>query len=362
MGCASSNVMDDNLVVFTRKSTNELLSHKNHFLAKQKTISDLILNNKVFDDDFAYFYSLDHDKFEDAVDTFWNKNKALFDEKLFNKESFKQYALTVASQSYIMKNLFYKEYNLSELVMEAVKELSNQADYSATDLTVWEDVLKNTAEKFPSRQKGFVYFPAHIKSYCFSYGHINNNFKYNCDFEINAFNFVLIEEHIDNIGYLKGIAEIIEANSNLVSVCMQLYDYYDDNKPFDKSIMKNINIILDAIKNNTNIKALAILQARGGEDSLDLGDEVFNKIDEVMKKDFLYFVYFFRLSFNSEFGKKIGSTIRSLNNLKFFGSFSNDRDFSYLNDIFQGVSRNNSLNIIIIQKYDIPESVINDSS
>ena len=359
MGCSSSNTLEDNPVKFDSISTKELISLKENFIAKQKAIDDLISNNREFDDQFKFLYSLDHDKFEESVDLYWNKFKALLDPNLFTKESFKDYTLTVASQSFIIRDLQYKEYNIAELVNGVIKDFKMDNENLKIVQTTSSDLLKNIEDKFPERQKGFMYFVTNIKSYCFSYGHINNNFKYNNDFQLNVFNFVLIGDNIENIGYIRGIAEIIEANTNLVSVCMQLYDNYNDNKPFDKSSMKNICIILNAIQNNTNIKALVILQTKG-ENSLEFGNEVIDKISELIKKDFLYFIYFFRLSFNSEFGQNIGRTLPNLKNLKFLGIYSNDNEFSYLDDILQGVSKNNSLNILIIQKYEISESKINE--
>jgi len=243
--------------------------------------------------------------------------------------------------------------------LKFVRELNKEPEYSGSDITIVEDLLTNGSNKFPFIQKGFIYSPESIKSYCFAHGHINNNFKFDPHFEVNVLNFVLIGELIDNIGYLKGIGEIIESNRSLVSVCLQLYDSYDDNRPFEKSRMKNINIILESIKNNTNIKAFAILQSKG-ESSLDLGNEVFEELIDLIKKDFIEFLYLYRLSFDRTFGDKLGNVIPSLNNLKFIGFFSDDKEYEYLDNIIMGISNNNSLVMTVIQKYLIPESKVKE--
>lgn len=355
MGCSSSNIDDENVFKFEKKSVEELSLLKGKFLEKQKAVSELRATNKLFDEEFTSIYSLNHDLFEEAYESFYEKYKALLDSKLFNKDSFKEYTLTVASQLFILNDLHYKEYNIKDLIIEFVKELKKEPEYTGSDITIVEDILNNEAHNFPFGQKGFIYTPESIKSYCFAHGHINNNFKYDPQFEVNVLNFVLIGEHIDNIGYLKGIGEIIESNKTLVSVCMQLYDNYDDNRPFEKSKMKNLNIILEAIKNNSNIKAFAILQSKG-ENSLDLGNEVFQALTDIIQKDFLEFLYLYRLSFNRTFGEKLGNIIPSLKNLMFLGIFSDDKEYEYLNNIFLGISNNSSIVMTVIQKYIIPEN------
>jgi|LauGreDrversion4_2_1035121.scaffolds.fasta_scaffold22739_5 hypothetical protein len=359
MGCSSSNTIEENVYRYQKKSIEELSTLKERFLEKQKVISNLRVNNKIFDDEFKSIYSLNHELFEDVYDSFFDKHSSLLDPKLFNKDSFKDFTLTIAAQSYILKELNYKDYNIKDLIIEFVRELNKEPEYSVSDITIVEDLLNTGSNKFPFVQKGFVYSPESIKSYCFAHGHINNNFKFDPHFEVNVLNFVLIGEHIDNIGYLKGIGEIIESNRSLVSVCMQLYDNYDDNRPFEKSTMKNINIILEAIKNNTNIKALAILQSKG-ESSLYLGNEVFEELIDLIKKDFIEYLYLYRLSFDRTFGDKLGNIIPSLNNLKFLGFFSDDKEYEYLDNIFLGISNNNSLVMTVIQKYLIAESKIKE--
>lgn len=359
MGCSSSYTNDDSNLRFEKSSLENLSSLKEKFLLRHKAISELRSNNKLFDDEYKLIFSLDHERFEEQYESFYVRNKGLLDPKLFTKESFKEFTLTFASQSFIISDFHYQNYNIKDLIVSFVKELKNEPEFNESDIMMVEDLLNSVTDKFPPIQKGFIYSPESIKSHCFAHGQINNNFKYTSDFEVNVLNFVLIGEHIDNIGYLTGIAEIIEANKKLVSVCMQLYDNYDDNKPFEKSKMKNINIIIDAIQNNRNIKAFAILQSKG-ERSLELGDEVIDKLSELMKKDFLYFIYLYRLSFNRDFGKKVGSILPSLANLNFFGIFSDDDDFEYLTDIFQGISKNSSLVLTITQKYIIPETKLSE--
>jgi hypothetical protein len=359
MGCSSSNTNDDNYPISLPKSAQDLASQKEKFLAQRKDIDLLRSSNKIFDDDLKDLLNLNHEKFEEVFDLFWEKTKNFLDVKQFTKDTYKEYVLTVGAQPFIMTDYFYKEYSITELIVEFAKELKNQPEFAESDVTIVDDLLKNSAEKFPAKQKGFIYSPKSIKQHCFANGHINNNFKFNHEFEVNVLSFVLVKENVDNIGFLKGIAEIIIANKNLNTVCMQLFDMYEDNKPFEKSSMKNINIILNAIQENTSIKALTIMQSKG-DNSLDIGNEVLDKITEVLKKDSLNFVYFFRLSFTDDFGKKIGSVLQGLNNLKFFGILSNDKTFNYLNDIFNGISRNNSLQIVLLQKYEILENKLSE--
>jgi hypothetical protein len=359
MGCSSSNIKHDDASRFGKKSMEELSIMKEKFLEKQTVISDLRAINKTFENEFKSISSLNHELFEDAYDSFYNKYSSLLLPKNFNKDSFKDYILTVAAQLYIINELNYKEYNIKDLIIEFVRELNKEPEYSVSDITIVEDLLNSSSNRFPFIQKGFIYSPESIRSYCFAHGHINNNFKFDPDFEVNVLNFVLIGEHIDNIGYLKGIGEIIQSNKSLVSVCMQLYDNYDDNKPFEKSLMKNINIILEAIKNNTNIKAFAILQSKG-ESSLDLGSEVLEELTDLVKKDFIELLYFYRLSFSRSFGEKLGRIIPSLKNLKFLGFFSDDKEYEYLDNIFLGISNNNSLVMAVLQKYLIDETKIKE--
>jgi len=64
MGCSSSNTKDDNSYRYQKKSIEEISTLKVSFLEKEKVISDLRVNNKIFDDEFKSIYSLNHELFE----------------------------------------------------------------------------------------------------------------------------------------------------------------------------------------------------------------------------------------------------------------------------------------------------------
>jgi hypothetical protein len=150
MGCSSSNTIEENVYRYQKKSIEELSTLKERFLEKQNFISNLRVSNKIFDDEFKSIYSLNHELFEDVYDSFYDKHSSLLDPKLFNKDSFKDFTLTIAAQSYILKELNYKEYNIKDLIIEFVRELNKEPEYSVSDITIVEDLLNTGSNKFRS--------------------------------------------------------------------------------------------------------------------------------------------------------------------------------------------------------------------
>ena len=218
-------------------------------------------------------------------------------------------------------------------------------------------MLKGYEDKYPNKQKGLIYYIESLRQQNFALGHININLKLNPDYELKVLNVAIFSESIENVLFLKGLAEIIEFNTNLVSVAIQLIENYN-NQPIDRKSLKNINIVLEAIKLNKSIKAVAFTLVKGA-DMIDLGPEVLNKILEIAKLDQLMGIYFLKISLNSDFGKKLGECLEDLKNLVFLGFASSDTNISYLTDIFQGINKNNSLNVVYLHKFTLPEDKMN---
>src|SRR5690606_31612641 len=106
----------------------------------------------------------------------------------------------------------------------------------------------------------------------------------------------------------KGIAEVIEYSTGLVSFAMQIIDNYED-KLIDRSSLRNLNIVLDAVRLNKNIKAIFISLVRGAE-VIDLGVEVMDKILEIVAKSRnLMGLHLLKISLNKDFMKKLGNII-----------------------------------------------------
>ena len=358
MGCGSSNNSDENL-----KPKITPLKEKTD--TKDKFMSNLVNMRKLCEDQafregFMELTCQEHEKFEELIDPFYDNFKKKLEDEKFTKETFKDIAQIISAQKYIEEQLEWREWEMHDLLKEFTSHLqSSSPNFSDGDSKELDTLLKSYEDKFPNLQKGLIYFIESLRTQNFSFGHINNNLKLNHpDFEIKVLNIGIFGENIENIQYLKGIAEIIEFNPNLVSIAIQIIENYDD-KLIDKGSFKNLNILLEAIKLHKNIKALFISLVRGAE-ILDLGSEVMNKLIEVVKIDSILGLYLLKISLNSDFGKKLGNCLGDLKNLIFLGISSSDKDYSYLTDIFNGINKNNSLNVVYLQKYDFTDEKLNE--
>lgn len=357
MGCGSSSSTDEN---FKAKSIPEnekkVLKDKfnNNLQAMKKLCQDIGFRER-----FMELITQEHEQFEEMFDPFWETFKKKLEEEKFTHESLKDISQVIAAQTYLEQHLDFKEYDIHD----TIKQFTNYIKPSSKDFTDGDmDTLMNTIKLyqnvFPNVQKGVLYFVESLRTQNFALGHININLKLNPDFELKAFNIGIFEENLENLQFLKGLAEVIDYSQGLTSVAIQILQKYDD-KLIDKKYFRNLTILLEAIKANKNIKVLLISLVKG-EEVMDLGPEVNNKILEILNQDTLLGLYFVKVTFNSEFGKKLGSLIEDSKNLRFIGFASSESNPAYLTSVFEGIGKNSSLNIVCLQKFEISEVKMNE--
>jgi len=357
MGCGSSNGNQDENLIPKITPINEKKEKKEKFISNLNSMKKLC-EDLVFREAFQELVGHDHEKFEEVIGTFWDDHKKKLEDEKYTKDTFKDFSQVISAQSFIEQHLELKEWELHDIIKDYTNYIKPTcSDFAESDFNTLTTLLKGYEDKYPNKQKGLIYYIESLRQQNFALGHININLKLNPDYELKVLNVAIFSESIENVLFLKGLAEIIEFNTNLVSVAIQLIENYN-NQPIDRKSLKNINIVLEAIKLNKSIKAVAFTLVKGA-DMIDLGPEVLNKILEIAKLDQLMGIYFLKISLNSDFGKKLGECLEDLKNLVFLGFASSDTNISYLTDIFQGINKNNSLNVVYLHKFTLPEDKMN---
>jgi hypothetical protein len=353
MGCGSSSSTDDN---FKTRSTpddeKKVLKDKfnNNLQAMKKLCEEIGFRER-----FMELITQEHEQFEEMFDPFWETYKKKLEEEKFTHETLKDISQAIAAQTFLEQHLDFKEYDIHDTIKQFTNYIRPSCqDFTDGDMETLMNTIKIYQNVFPSLQKGVLYFVESLRTQNFALGHININLKLNPDFELKAFNIGIFEENLENIQFLKGLAEVIDYSQALTCVAIQILQKYDD-KLIDKKYFRNLCILLESIKANKNIKVLLISLVKG-EETMELGPEVNNKILEIVKQDNLLALYFVKVAFNPEFGKKLGSLIEDSQNLRFLGFASSENNPAYLTSVFQGINKNNSLNIVCLQKFEIPEA------
>lgn len=357
MGCGSSSSVQEEQFAPKITPANEKKDIKDKFTNNLLTLKKLC-EDLGFREGFQELTGQDHEKFEEMISPFWdNYKKKLEDEKL-TRDTFKDLAQAIAAQYFIEQHLQLMEWELHEIIKDFTLYIKPTcSDFAEIDLTTLSNLLKDNGEIFPNKQKGLIYFIESLRQQNFALGHININLRLNPDYDLKVLNIGIFGENIENLQFLKGLAEVIEYNSNLVTVAIQIIENYDD-KLIDKKSFRNLNIILEAVRIHKNIKVLVITLVRGAE-LIDIGPEVLNKVIDIVKTDRLLGLYLIKISLNIDFGKKLGDSLENIKNLKFLGLGSSDANNLYLTEIFQGISKNNSLNVVFLNKYSLSEDMIN---
>jgi len=353
MGCGSSTSTEEHL-------KPKITPDNEKKVLKDKFNSNLQAMKKLCDDvGFRYRFmdliTQEHEKFEEMLDPFWENYKKKLEEEKFTHDTFKDISQAIAAQSYIEQQLELKDWDIHEIIKDLTNYIKPSCpDFSDSDMQTLMTIVKSYEQVFPSIQKGLLYFVESLRTQNFALGHININLKLNPDFDLKVLNIGIFEENLENLQFLRGLAEVIDYSHNLTSVAIQILEKYDD-KIIDKKYFRNLNIILEAVKVNKNIKALLISLVKG-EEVMELGLEVNNKILELLKQDTLLGLYFVKISFNPEFGRKFANILEESKNLRFLGFASSENNPQYLTEVFHGINKNSSLNLVCLQRFEIPEA------
>jgi hypothetical protein len=362
MGCGSSiSVKSINLNPDEKKRMYN--KNKENFENIQKRFKEEVMN-KTFVDDLDNLEKNKVQNLKSEMKILWSKYKNLFEKASIKKKSFNDLILNLIGENILKSKFIYEEHDVTKFLQKLIDD--KFTNLGSNDKANLSNLILGSNLVIPKVVKSFRYYidviPNEIAIF---WKAVNDNLKYNSDFDMNCFTIIFTPILINHEELVNDLCSYLEYNENLFCVNLIISpqnletknkDLYNLNAKSYSSLYK----IFLSIRKNKNIKVLLFHCSKFYK--IVIPPEIYMLILEKVKEDNMIGFHLGKFSVSEEFFEILFDSIKPLKNLFFLGLDTKMINKYLIEKLKTNLEKNNSISIFILAGLNDPKEteVVND--
>jgi hypothetical protein len=347
MGCSSSRTVNG-LNSKNIRNTKKFEQEKLKYLENHAKFDKITLDSKV-DEDFKKFLS-DGIDFVSNIEPLMGKYLSLFDEVKFSKNDLIQTLLEICAKEIIKDELGFKDHDVTDLI-QTYAEHSLGGEKLEKASVIIDAMTRYISAKQRGCVFGFLDFIEDANKRNQIWKPIANNLKYNESYQMEALTIVVSSELLElNTESIIDICEIIECNTNLQSLVFAFFNKYEKPLKIPDNQMKNIEHLLDTVKNHNSIKNFVFGCAV--DYNLTFTDKIVKKLEELVDSDKLNFLCLTKFNVEKNNSESFLAKFKGSTHMKGL-IFDVKVDNSFINNFNDTIFANKYLYVLVVGNNDL---------
>jgi hypothetical protein len=348
MGCGSSiSAKSINLNPDEKKRIYN--KNKENFENIQKRFKEEVMN-KTFVDDLDNLEKNKVQNLKSEMKILWSKYKNLFEKASIKKKSFNDLILNLIGENILKSKFIYEEHDVTKFLQKLIDD--KFTNLGSNDKANLSNLILGSNLVIPKVVKSFRYYidviPNEIAIF---WKAVNDNLKYNYDFDMNCFTIIFTPILINHEELVNDLCSYLEYNENLFCVNLIISpqnletknkDLYNLNAKSYSSLYK----IFLSIRKNKNIKVLLFHCSKFYK--IVIPPEIYLLILEKVKEDNMIGFHLGKFSVSEEFFEILFDSIKPLKNLFFLGLDTKMINKYLIEKLKTNLEKNNSISIFIL--------------